>query len=199
MVLTKQYDRHAPEKVFGIIGSGNATNIALLPSTTKASSRAVFVPACENVLLWDLKTHAQVFRIQHPVFYSVLNFLVECVCGWDREFVHIEEESSWGGDGGLRESEWQTFSSGLSAGNGQNLFTHAKWNCREFPRTQIHNNDIDLHTRFSDANLRIESMRSKKDWMRKLNDLLSSRIRISSPGIWLPKRVSIVFEVIKHR
>jgi len=61
MVLTKQYDRHAPEKVFGIIGSGNATNIALLPSTTKSSSRRVFVPACENVLLWDLKTHSQVF------------------------------------------------------------------------------------------------------------------------------------------
>jgi U3 small nucleolar RNA-associated protein 12 len=55
MVLTKQYDRHAPEKVFGIIGSGNATNIALLPS-----SRRVFVPACEAVLLWDLKTHEQV-------------------------------------------------------------------------------------------------------------------------------------------
>lgn len=60
MVLTKQYDRHAPEKVFGIIGSANATNIALLPSNTK-SSRRVFVPACENVLLWDLKTHSQVF------------------------------------------------------------------------------------------------------------------------------------------
>ena len=55
MVLTKQYDRHAPERVFGIVGSGNATNIALVPST-----RRVFVPACENVLLWDLKTHSQV-------------------------------------------------------------------------------------------------------------------------------------------
>ncbi|CAF0863198.1 unnamed protein product [Adineta steineri] len=60
MVLTKQYDRHAPEKVFGIIGSGNATNIALLPSTSKSTSRRVFVPACENVLLWDLKTHLQI-------------------------------------------------------------------------------------------------------------------------------------------
>ena len=60
MVLTKQYDRHAPEKVFGIIGSGNATNIALLPSTTSGASRRVFVPACETVLLWDLKTHEQV-------------------------------------------------------------------------------------------------------------------------------------------
>jgi hypothetical protein len=64
MVLTKQYDRHAPEKVFGIIGSGNASNIALLPSTTKSAARRVFVPACENVLLWDLKTHSQVFIIQ---------------------------------------------------------------------------------------------------------------------------------------
>ncbi|CAM2727307.1 unnamed protein product, partial [Rotaria socialis] len=35
MVLTKQYDRHVPEKVFGIIGSGNANNIALLSSTLK--------------------------------------------------------------------------------------------------------------------------------------------------------------------
>ncbi|CAF4418419.1 unnamed protein product, partial [Rotaria sp. Silwood2] len=60
MVLTKQYDRHAPEKVFGIIGSGNANNIALLPSTTKLNSRRIFVPACENVLLWDLKTHSQI-------------------------------------------------------------------------------------------------------------------------------------------
>jgi hypothetical protein len=60
MVLTKQYDRHAPEKVFGIIGSGNATNIALLPITAKTSARRVFVPACENVILWDLKTHSQV-------------------------------------------------------------------------------------------------------------------------------------------
>ncbi|CAM4767347.1 unnamed protein product [Rotaria magnacalcarata] len=60
MVLTKQYDRHVPEKVFGIIGSGNANNIALLPSTTKSSARRVFVPACENVLLWDLKTHSQI-------------------------------------------------------------------------------------------------------------------------------------------
>jgi hypothetical protein len=60
MVLTKQYDRHAPEKVFGIIGSGNATNIALLPSTTKSISHRVFVPACEHVLLWDLKTHSLV-------------------------------------------------------------------------------------------------------------------------------------------
>ncbi len=68
MVLTKQYDRHAPEKVFGIIGSGNATNIALSPSTTKSSSRRVFVPACENVLLWDLKTHSQVFFLS-DLFY----------------------------------------------------------------------------------------------------------------------------------
>ncbi|CAF1066226.1 unnamed protein product [Adineta ricciae] len=60
MVLTKQYDRHAPEKVFGIIGSGNASNIALLPAANKSTSRRIFVPACENVLLWDLKTHAQI-------------------------------------------------------------------------------------------------------------------------------------------
>ncbi|CAF3636332.1 unnamed protein product [Rotaria socialis] len=60
MVLTKQYDRHVPEKVFGIIGSGNANNIALLPSTTKSNARRVFVPACESVLLWDLKTHSQI-------------------------------------------------------------------------------------------------------------------------------------------
>ncbi|CAF3512285.1 unnamed protein product [Rotaria sp. Silwood1] len=60
MVLTKQYDRHAPEKVFGIIGSGNANNIALLPSNTKSTSRRIFVPACESVLLWDLKTHSQI-------------------------------------------------------------------------------------------------------------------------------------------
>jgi hypothetical protein len=60
MVLTKQYDRHAPEKVFGIIGSGNATNISLLPLPVKSTSRRIFVPACENVLLWDLKTHSQV-------------------------------------------------------------------------------------------------------------------------------------------
>lgn len=57
MVLTKQYDRHAPEKVFGIIGSGNASNVALISS---GNSRRVFVPACERVLLWDLKTHNQV-------------------------------------------------------------------------------------------------------------------------------------------
>jgi len=57
MVLTKQYDRHAPEKVFGIIGSGNASNITLVSSS---NSRRVFVPACERVLLWDLKTHDQV-------------------------------------------------------------------------------------------------------------------------------------------
>jgi hypothetical protein len=71
MVLTKQYDRHAPEKVFGIIGSSNATNIALLPSTTKSTSRRVFVPACENVLLWDLKTHSQVFRFSFFVFLLI--------------------------------------------------------------------------------------------------------------------------------
>lgn len=63
MVLTKQYDRHAPEKVFGIIGSGNASNIALLPAGNKSTTRRVFVPACENVLLWDLKTHAQVRQV----------------------------------------------------------------------------------------------------------------------------------------
>jgi len=74
MVLTKQYDRHAPEKVFGIIGSSNATNIALLPSTTKSTSRRVFVPACENVLLWDLKTHSQVFRFSFLVFVNLFNF-----------------------------------------------------------------------------------------------------------------------------
>lgn len=62
MVLTKQYDRHVPEKVFGIIGSGNATNIALATTNTSSSSRRVFVPACENVLLWDLKTHSQVIN-----------------------------------------------------------------------------------------------------------------------------------------
>ena len=63
MVLTKQYDRHVSEKVFGIIGSANANNIALLPVMTKTTSRCVFVPACENVLLWDLKTHLQVCLI----------------------------------------------------------------------------------------------------------------------------------------
>jgi U3 small nucleolar RNA-associated protein 12 len=61
MVLTKQYDRHAPEKVFGIIGSANATNVALLSADSATStSRRVFVPACESVLLWDLKTHEQI-------------------------------------------------------------------------------------------------------------------------------------------
>lgn len=65
MVLTKQYDRHVPEKIFGIIGSGNATNIAV--SFTK--SKAVFVPACENVLLWDLKTHSQVYSLTSPSIF----------------------------------------------------------------------------------------------------------------------------------
>lgn len=68
MVLTKQYDRHVPEKVFGIIGSGSANNIALLPLTTKSNTRRVFVPACENVLLWDLKTHSQVFDFLNYIF-----------------------------------------------------------------------------------------------------------------------------------
>jgi len=41
MVLTKQYDRHVPEKVFGIIGSGNATNLALAISTTNSSVQQI--------------------------------------------------------------------------------------------------------------------------------------------------------------
>jgi hypothetical protein len=57
MILTKQYDHDTPEKVFGIIGSDNASNIALVLT---GDSRRVFVPACERVLLWDLKTHEQV-------------------------------------------------------------------------------------------------------------------------------------------
>ncbi|CAF0782132.1 unnamed protein product [Didymodactylos carnosus] len=65
MVLTKQYDRHCPERVFGIIGSGNG-DICLLPQKTgstiksKGNSRRVLVAACENVLLWDLKTQANI-------------------------------------------------------------------------------------------------------------------------------------------
>ncbi|CAF0914831.1 unnamed protein product [Rotaria sordida] len=73
MVLTKQYDRHAPEKVFGIIGSGNANNIALLPTTIKTSSRRIFVPACENVLLWDLKTHSQINKFVDETTLSTIS------------------------------------------------------------------------------------------------------------------------------
>lgn len=61
-MTTKQYLRFAPSSVFGIIGSSSA-RIRHLCHEKKFNS--VAVPACEDVVLWNLQTKEKVCLFLH--------------------------------------------------------------------------------------------------------------------------------------
>lgn len=58
MGLTKQYLRYAHKETFGIIGS-HQSNISFV-NFRKTVGRYVAVGACEDVIIWDLRSRAKV-------------------------------------------------------------------------------------------------------------------------------------------
>lgn len=65
-MTTKQYLRFVPSTVFGIVASSTAKILHLNRSD---NCNTVAVPACENVILWNIHTKEKV---------KVLNILENC-------------------------------------------------------------------------------------------------------------------------
>ncbi|XP_071524074.1 WD repeat-containing protein 3 [Panulirus ornatus] len=64
MGITTQYLRYVPGSVFGLVGTGRCVRFI-----TRFSQRAkcVAVPACENVLVWDIRKTAKVLTLDAEV------------------------------------------------------------------------------------------------------------------------------------
>lgn len=60
-MTTKQYLRFVPSSVFGVVASSTA-KILHLDRNNKCNS--VAVPACENVIIWNLQTKEKVIFLK---------------------------------------------------------------------------------------------------------------------------------------
>lgn len=59
MGLTKQYLRYSSAGVFGLVGSSRA-NVQFVPVRV-TKSKYCAVAACENILIWDLRSGEKVW------------------------------------------------------------------------------------------------------------------------------------------
>ncbi|KAB7499480.1 WD repeat-containing protein 3 [Armadillidium nasatum] len=58
--LTKQYLRYVPGQVFGIVGSGRCIHLI---TKSRQKEKYVIVPACESVILWDLRRKVKILTL----------------------------------------------------------------------------------------------------------------------------------------
>lgn len=82
MGLTKQYLRYLPGPVLGLVG-GQKSNVVFL-DIKGVKGKYCAVGACENVLVWDLRTGEKVQdQCEHLTMMTRFTVYPSCVIKWN--------------------------------------------------------------------------------------------------------------------